>query len=92
MRLTKDYKWTYYRLVEGMYTILPPEKIRSRCGLQYAEKVFPTLKNDLLELGIDVSNYPRFHPETEDQAEKTISLMNKRWQKYLEEEIKKRGI
>lgn len=92
MRLTKDYKWTYYRVVEGMYSILPPEKIRSRCGLEYAQKIFPTLKNDLRELGIEIENYPRFHPETEEQAEKTISMLNSKWQKYLEEEIRKRGI
>lgn len=92
MRLTKDYKWTYYRLVEGMYSILPPEKIRSRCGIEYAEKIFPSLKNDLWELGIDIKNYPRFHPETEEQAEKVIALLNNKWVKYLDEEIKKRGI
>lgn len=92
MRLTKDYKWTYYRLAEGMYSILPPEKIRSRCGIEYAQKIFPTLKEELAKLDVDISRYPRYHPETEEQAEKVIRLLNNEWTKYLDKEIVKRGI
>jgi len=92
MRLTKDYKWTYYRVVEGMYSVLPPEKIRSRCKIEYAQKIFPELQEKLEGLGVDTFNYPRYHPETEEQADKVIKLLNNEWQKYLEEEIKKRGI
>lgn len=91
MTLTKEYKWTYYRVVEGMYTILPPEKIRSRCGVNYIGKVFPDLASDLEKLGIDVTNYPRFHPETEYQVGKALTIINHRWAKYLEEEIKKKN-
>lgn len=88
--LTKEYKWDYYRLVEGMYSMLPPEKIRSRCGLNYHEKVIPALKEKLDELGVDTSNYPRFHADTEEQMKKILRYINLEWSRFIEKEIKRK--
>lgn len=92
MKLTAQYKWDYYRLVEGSYSLLPPEKIRSRCGVNYAQKIFPDLKDDLDFLGVVAEDYPNFHCQTENQMNRLITLINRRWVKKLTEEMEKNGI
>ena len=91
LKLTADYKWTYYRVVEGLYSILPPEKIRSRCGVNYAQKIFPDLEEELQGLGVATENYPRFHCNSEEQVTRVVALLNRKWSKKLTEEIKKKN-
>ena len=92
IKLTASYKWTYYRLVEGMYSLLPPEKIRSRCGVNYAQKIFPDLKEDLDKLGVRTNMYPNFHCDTENQMNRVLTVLNRKWAKKLTEEIENNGV
>lgn len=92
IRLTKPYKWDYYRVVEGLYSVLPPEKIRSRCGVNYAQSIFPDLREDLKKLNVRLEQYPNFSCDSEEQVEKVITVLNKKWNAFLEEEIIKYGL
>lgn len=92
MKLSKDLKWDFYRVVEGMYSTLPPERIRSKCGVGYAQKTFPELKEDLEKLGVDTANYPRFHCKSEMQVRQVVRVLNFRWTEFLKREIEKNEI
>ena len=93
IRLTAEYKWTHHRVVNKMYTIFPPEVIRRRCGVNYEAKIFPDLKEELISLNVDVSDYPTYHGDSEEQADAIVNLLNKKWKLKLEQELdKKNGI
>lgn len=87
MVLTKEYKWDFYRVVEGLYSVLPPEKIRSRCGVYYASQIFPDLKEELKRMDINVDKYPTFHTYSEEDMVKVVAMLNRKWKTFLEKEI-----
>lgn len=91
IKLTANYKWTYYRLAEGSFSILPPEKIRSRCGVNYSQRIFPDLEQELSKLGVRTENYPSFHCDTEEQTTRVLAMLNRKWAIKLTEEIKKKN-
>ncbi len=88
MRLTKEYKWEFYRVVEGLYSILPPEKIRHRCGVNYESKIFPDLKEELEKLNVDTEKFPIFHMDTLSQTEQVVAMLNRKWKDFIEKGIK----